>query len=424
MFALQLGLYGSGSKAMDGYSYFNAWDTLKTLHPDQLRPPLYAIFAGVLREIFGEKGALTVIALLQWTAYVLSLRLVWRINFLLGVRRVFNVLAIFMFMVFPGMWILNNVSVPEPFCGCGLLLLLWLSDRYMQTSRLRYLLWSGALIIALIFMKVMYIFLLPVMLLFWGYAWCKFRKNLGWSVGIIASAILLVLAYSLTIKRVCTTQGLTLATAWNRYVSLRMEGLIIPDEIPDKSIRERFLPFYEEDPGRWSPGENIYWHETWSFNWGELNYICDNAVSHHPRQGAMMPLSYLWRTLPFSQFRYVEPGHDPAHNPALEWDGLTPIEEGGYIFPLHRYLWFPIWTGWLITGLFTLLWIRRWIKQRRFPSLPYLIAATATTGFLSIIIAAPDDWGRLMTSLDFLLPLMLASTLTLLLPPKTPTLND
>lgn len=414
MFGLQLWIYGSGSKAMDGYSYFNAWDTIRTLHPDQLRPPLYAVFAGLVREIFGERGALAAIAFLQWTAYVASLSIVWRINWRLGVRRPFNVVAVLMFLVFPGMWVLNNVSVPETFCGCGLLLLIWLSDRYMATGRRKYLLWSGAVLIGLIFTKVMYIFLIPVLGVLWGYTCRNFRKDILPAAGIIASAIILTVAYSLTIKRVCTTQGLTLATAWNRYVTLRMEGLIQPDDIVDPVLRERFRPYYEKDPGRWSPGENIYWHETWAFNWGELNSICDAAVSRHRREVFSMTASYFLRTLPFSQFRYVEPGPDPADNIALKWDGLEPLDPGGHIFPLHRYLWFPIWAGWLITSLFSALWITRWIKRRRFPAIPYLIAGAVTVGFSSIIISAPDDWGRLMTSLDYLLPVMLASVLSAL----------
>ena len=86
-----------------------------------------------------------------------------------------------------------------------------------------------------------------------------------------------------------------------------------------------------------------------------------------------MTASYFLRTLPFSQFRYVEPGPDPTDNIALKWDGLGPLDPGGHIFPLHRYLWFPIWAGWLITILFSALWITRWIKRRRFPAIPYLI---------------------------------------------------
>lgn len=414
MFALQLAVYSSGSKAMDGYSYFEAWDVLRTFHPDQLRPPLYPVFAGVIRDILGERGALIAIPLIQWIAYIFSVRLAWNIARRLGATRGLNIAATLMYLVFPGMWMLNNLTVPEPLCGLGLLVLTALTDRFLQTRRMKHLLLGFVTVTALIFTKVMYIFLLPVLLVVWIYASHKSRRLLAASLTATAVAAGLVLVYSLCIKSVCTQQGLTKATDWNRYVALRMEGLIIPDDIPDPGLRETFRPYYETDKGHWSPGENIYWHETWSFNWRDLNRLCDYAEAAHPREALSMRLSYLVRTLPFSQFRYVEPGPDPETDPSRSWNGLTPLEEGGYIFPLHRWLWFPIWVGWLITGLFSVLWIYRWIRRRRFPALPFFIAASVTAGFLSIIISAPDDWGRLMTSLDLFLPLMLSSSLSLL----------
>lgn len=412
---LQFTVYGQGSKSMDGYSYFNAWETLKTFHPDMLRPPLYAIFTGIFYEIAGEKGALIIIPILQWGAYIASLWLVWTICGWLRISKGISIGVILSFLLLPGMWLLNNLSVPEPLCGCGMILLVWLSGRYLQSHRSIYLKWSVVLLLALVFTKSMFIFLLPVLTIFWGYSCRKNKRHLVTAFGGITLTIAMLAVYALCMKSCYAAAGLTQASSWNRYYSLRMEGLIIPDEIDDISIRERFRPFYEKDPGRYTPGENLYWNEIWSFNWSEMDYLIDNTVRHHPDETLHALLMQFPRTLPFSQFRYVEPGPDPAANPELKWNGIDRLRDGHYIFPLHDYLWFPIWVGWAITLLFSIFWIARWIKRDSFPALPFLIAATTVTGFVTIIIGAPDDWGRLMTPLDYLLPIMAGSTLSIIL---------
>lgn len=57
------------------------------------------------------------------------------------------------------------------------------------------------------------------------------------------------------------------------------------------------------------------------------------------------------------------------------------------------------------------------MQKGDFPLLPFMIAASAAVGYGGILMTAPDDWGRLMTSLNYFLPIMAASAATRFLNP-------
>lgn len=414
MFALQLCLYGQGSDATDGASYFRAWNTIRTLHTDQLRPPLYPLLAGGLRDLFGLTAAKIIIPAIQWTVYALSMNLVWKLNDSLGVNRGLNVAAIFCFLVFPGLWMLNDLTVPEPLCGAGLLLLAWLTRRYVATGSRRLLLWSGALLICLIFTKVMYIFLIPVMAVVWIYVAHRRRALKLLTASAILTPIALVLFYSFCTWHTHRHVGLTIASAWNDYYCLRMEGLIRPADISDPGLRERVAAFTDKDPGRWAPGENIYRSEAYYFSWQELSDIVDDAIKAHPTEALTMRAMYLVRTLPHSAFIIMEPTYEPELRALQQWNGISRAPAAGFIYPFHRHLWFPVWVAWLVIILFSISWLRK-REKGNFPILPFMIAASAAIGYGGILMTAPDDWGRLMTSLNYFLPIMAASAATRLL---------
>ena len=66
-----------GKEYNDTYSYFSAWDTLKSGDIDLLRTPLYPAFIGIIRDVFPVRYAL-VIAFLQYTLFVVSIHFFYR----------------------------------------------------------------------------------------------------------------------------------------------------------------------------------------------------------------------------------------------------------------------------------------------------------------------------------------------------------
>ncbi|MDE5980197.1 MAG: hypothetical protein K2G84_09225, partial [Muribaculaceae bacterium] len=88
--SLQLYLFSRGSILSDGYSYFDAWESIKGGHTDPLRTPVYAIFVGLLQEVFGKVATLVIIPVIHWVLYLIALRGVWQTGWMLGIGRKVN----------------------------------------------------------------------------------------------------------------------------------------------------------------------------------------------------------------------------------------------------------------------------------------------------------------------------------------------
>jgi len=412
--SIQFIIYSRGSILSDGYSYFDAWEVIKGGHTDQLRTPVYAIFVGILKEIFGKESALIIIPIIHWILYLISLRGVWQIDNWLGVSRKANVIVILSLMLIPGFWCFNHLTMAENFSTCGVILLLWLSGRYIRFHRKSELYMSGATLTALIFTKPMFIFLIPLMTIFWAIV-CQGRKKHLLIGGLsITTSIGLVLLYVYCMAHTYTVPGLTIATSYNSYYCMRADGLIIPEEIKDPELRERFRPMYEKVPEGWLKTQP-YWKEIWALNWQDLDILVKTAIENHPEEVASNTLKRFKISLTKSQFYSLieELGLSPEYDKDYaDWNGLTKNKEGGFIYPFHRHLWFPIWTGILILVLFSTLCMRHWHLSKEFPVFSALTAAIYLTAYVTTIIGAQDSWGRIMTPINPLLAIMTGSIVT------------
>lgn len=411
---LQLYIFRSGSMEMDAWTYPIGWKSLINGHFDSVRPPVYCTIVGVVWEILTMGYGNILLPVIQWTLYIASLQLVWIINTWLRASRVFNITAILSMLLIPGFWIFNNIIMAESVALCGIVLLTWLSGRYILTHRICYLLFSGIILILLIFTKPMFIFLIPILGVLWGVIrWGNTRRGTISCLLLLAS-IGLVWSYALAMKRDYGVMGLTIAASNNRYCCLRADGIILPDELSDPVIRERYRPMYEADPGIQNPN-NMYAGEADSFTWRELDCIVEDASSHHP-YGDIEGLSYRAKTsMKHSQFFFYLYGYDESTDTLCNnWNGLSRNRDNGFIFPFHNQLWFPIWVTALIWGIFTLIWIYFWRRQHKFPAMAYFVSATILTCYLSTIIGAQNAWGRIMTPVTPLIPVMAASAASII----------
>lgn len=408
--AWQFNLFSKGSILSDGYSYFNAWESIKGGHTDPLRTPVYAIFVGMLKEAFGKETALRIIPVAHWIMYVASMQLIWQIDRHLRIRKGLNIAVIILLMTVPGYWCFNHITMAETFSTCGMTLLVWLSVRFSDTGRRVYLGCSGCALIMLIFTKPVFIFLIPILAIFWCTG-ARGRKGLVLSIVLTITASGLVATYLYLVNHTHTVVSMTMATSYNKYYCLRADGLIIPDEIEDARLREQFRPMYDSIPHGWIKSQP-YWQEMYRFNWPDLETMNRTAISNHPREAALGAIRRFNVSLGKSQFYSIEEdlgSSDSYDRRYAGWNGLTFNGPGGFIYPLHHLLWFPIWIGWVILLVYSGYWIRFWILRRQFPRVPFLIASTVFCAYVTVIIGAQDSWGRLMTPFNFLLPIMVSS---------------
>lgn len=407
--SLQGLIFRHASMSMDSWSYPSAWWSLMDGHIDEARPPVYSAIVGIVWEFLTMGYGNMLLPVIQWALYIAALQLLWRINTWLKVSKAFNAAAILSMLIIPGFWIFNNIIMAESVALSGMILLVWLTGRYILTRRNRYLLFSGLMLVALIFTKPMFIFLIPVLAVLWGViAWKNARQTVT-ALAILAITGGLIWAYTAEMKRTYGVASLAIASTHNKYCCLRADGAIIPEEISDPVTREKYRPLYDEDPGVQNP-ENRYMMEVYIFTWPEIERLVKEAEQHHPHAEIDGIIYRLKTSMSQSQFFFYLFGYyDDVDSMFYDWNGLSRNRDDGFIFPFHRYLWFPIWVTAAIWAAFTLIWLARWRKTRRFPAMAYFVSATILTCYVTAILGAQDLWGRIMTPVTPLIPVMAAS---------------
>lgn len=398
--ALQLWIGGGASIYQDSYTYFQAWEDLKLIHPNQWRPPVYPILVGGLTELIGLSAAMAILLVVQWGAFAGALMLLYKICRRIGIGQRISGIGVLAVFLFPGMWVLNNLAMAESLCASSVILLIYLTIRFIDTKQKKWLYSSGGMLWLLVFTKPVFIILIPI----WGILWLgstiSSRKNI-WK----AAAILTVIAGSVAFYGWQMYRfnggnfGLTRATVDNQYYCLRQDGLIRPEEIPVDSIRNRFIPFYEADKGVHAPGYNLYTPELAEFSWSEKRLMAEIALRNHRRVAIAGSFERVKESATFSQTFYPEPQE-------WSWFGIfvvAPPDAKPFLFPFSKWLYTPIWLSWLIAIGFLTMSIRRWWKSRTCPVIPLLIGVTLLTGMSVSIIGAQDAWGRLLTPFTLLL---------------------
>lgn len=413
---LQLHLFSGASIKSDGYSYFNAWESIKGGHTDPLRTPVYAIIVGILTEIFGQPTTLIIIPFLHWALYLAMLRGVWQIDISLGIPKGINCGVILSLILIPGFWCMNNFTMAECLSQAATILLIWLSSRYIIHPKRHWLYLSGLTLPILLFIKPIFLILIPLMAIFWGIICRHNKRHLAICGASIATTIGLAGVYLFCMAHTYTRPAFTIATSYNEYYCMRAEGLILPDEIEDPVLREKFRPMYDSIPGGWLKTQP-YWQEIWKLNWTELDALSRTARQNHLREIAESTVQRFGISLKYSLFYSLidELGLSEDYDQRFStWDGVSHNQEGGFIYPLHRQLNIPIWIGLVILFSFIAIWIYRWRHSKNFPALAALISAIYFTAYITTIIGAQDSWGRILTPFSPLVAIMAGSIISAL----------
>lgn len=407
--SLQGLVFSHGSMEMDSWSYPVAWENFKHGRIDMARPPVYAAIIGLMFDTITLGWTMIFLPCIQWCAYIASLQLVWIMNCWFGATPKINAAAVLSMLLIPGFWVLNNVAMAESLSLSGFVLLAWLTGRYIITRRKIYLFFSGVMLLLLVFTKPMFIFLIPILAAVWTYiSWKSLSRMLISGVS-IAVTVGLLIGYALWMERSHGVFALAIASTHNKYCCLRADGAIIPDEISDPAAREKYLGLYREDKGVQNP-DNRYMMEVYIFTWPEIKEIVETASANHPDAEIEGVCYRVKDSMIRSQFFFYLLGYDEeTDRQTANWLGFTKNQVDGFIFPFHRYLWFPVWVTAVIWLLFSAIWIYRWMATRRFPAMAFFVSATIFTSYVTAIIGAQDLWGRIMTPVTPLIPVMAAS---------------
>lgn len=420
MIAWQRIICGDIAYTGDTMSYFNAWNLLKTFHPDYFRTPTYPFILRAVYGIFDTKTANLVLQLLQWGVWIAGCRWTWLVLRYLTVNRIISDTVVILLMAFPGCWIFNNCILTECWATGFMPLLVLQLIRYRQTRKRSTIIQAGILMFAMVYLKPQLMFLVVL----WGIAWgvTTFGDKRRFQTVMLITALVAgsLMFYKWSMHKCYLQNNFSIVSPRNNYCSLRMAGLIYVEEIENPSAREILREYIETDPGTDMPGRYLYWGEADKLSSNALDSICGNAYKRHMAQANLFFLRRVPQTLSHSIFYtpvQARPLNSQMHLDYYQLDGFVPppgYDEyipdiifgkdllchkdsslGQWIFPLYGIMDLPFWVAWLIIGSFTIWYVALWWKERRFPTVAFYIASIVFCGYITMFIGAPYDWGRL-----------------------------
>lgn len=371
----------------DTDSYINSMKSLISGEPGCCRPPLYpALIAFVLK--FGLAGDI-LLMVIQWAVFVVAVHC-FRLTLgrFVGSKKI-CVVTTAVFGLAPCVVIFNCVELAESLSiSCIVFLLYWVCG-FVRRPTVK----SGAVcaifVFVLIFLRPVFIYLLPVMAVF--YVWLIFRGKAfrrGASAAIAGLCIVAgaVCGYMEWMRSAYGLRMLTYANLINDYFFARDSGVLVVDEVKDPEIKSMLICWGDWTPYNWRAVDecNVF---AKSVGMKAVRDEIDDAIARHPDR-ALKALAR--RTVEFATYQ------------------LEPLYCGGQMDRLASVMPVRLWIVYvaLLGGCFVAFWYRRRLSRDRYSFV--VCIAVVLANLCVVLVGAMADWGRLMAPVYSCVLLLLA----------------
>lgn len=371
-----------GRESSDTATYFSAWDTLLTGSPDSLRTPLYPIFVGSLRAMFGARVGALVALLVQCTLFLFSIRWFAHLAEAISGNGTIARWATAVYALYPGPLTLNCALLTESFALSGTTGLLLLTHKALTRGNNAAAAGAGAVTCALVMLRPALIFMPLLLGLFWLIAVLRRKASVKTcliSMGGCAAALIILAGYCTAMKNAYGIAAPSSVSAINNYFTARGAGAIDPQAAPTPQLRHALDSITTLRP---LPGTA---DETWSevaalsrlTTPAEMAELTSGAISAHPVETLRHIISV----------RLPEAVSDDA-------------VYGGTILPpvraLTKLIGVNIGGALALMLLFAVMLLRHDLRHHSLSIEKWLIAALFLATAATAIVGAQGEWQRLI----------------------------
>ena len=215
----------------DTCSYLIAWDNLGNGQIDKWRTPIYPIFLGLLKTIFGQDRFPIYAVILQFLFFLVSIYFFNKLaNNILRSKIISYWLTAF-YALYPCIPTWNCFLITEPLAIYGIVFLLYSTVRTINTNSHIHIFLTSFWLLFLVFLRPALIYLLPVYFFVWLITYLVNKKYAKFAlmnlVSIMAVGLsLLVYSYCYKINYgMITPSGIGVL---NNYYIARLDGCIDP----------------------------------------------------------------------------------------------------------------------------------------------------------------------------------------------------
>lgn len=382
----------------DTPSYFSAGKVFLDGGIDPLRTPIYSLIC-----IFGEaiypNQPYFIIFLMQLAVFYISLYYFYRLcnNYLSQKYITFFVSLIYAFAPHYILW--TKTILTESLAISITIILCYIVLMSYKTSKIKYSFISFLLLTTLLFLRPIFIFIVPILLLLWLYLFIKERKYIAYTLNILSVLITFALyfGYCKSYEKQYGIFGTSNVSTINQYRILRNHSLADPNVIKDKIIRADVKQTIANSTDSiWCAGELNYLFKTYG-NGMVQQYVNDNIKAHLK--------SYIFISLKrFGKMRgddtidvYCGAGSISAlYVPTLMILHLFSLSFRELsLFMLFTFGWF-VYLG---------------IRQRKMPIYTLFLWITIFANIFTAVVGAPAEQTRLISPINALVLLLFAKVL-------------
>jgi len=366
----------------DSMSYISAWDNLLRFVPDSYRTPIYPLYLGVLRTIFGI-GFFKIAAVIgQYLFFTLSALAYYSLSFrIIDHPKIAYWLSI-IYLLFPGLFAWNNEILTESFSISGMVFLLYsVLLLYERASALRVVgLFLSLLFI--IFLRPSFVYLVPVLCLFWLISLFKIGKVHSAFLGAVISVCVgfLYAGYVAQFHKAHGIWSPTIVSNINRYYIARQYGLLMPADATTANLNKIIEKQIINDGEQCSENE-LLWEEVFEVVENASPIEISEALNNSQRSKPLSHIKALCLRTYQAGYTFIFRGS--THFMTLVWNYLVGIQIR------HVYLFLFVYFIAVMTWIF---------YNRQIPICSLLLFLVGASNLIVVIIGAQSDWGRLNVS--------------------------
>ena len=376
LFSIIMFLFGL-KEVGDTASYYAAKDIILNGNFDHLRTPLYPIFLAITQHRF-------ITIFVQWLIFFVSIAFLYKTleNIKISSRLIFFIMIIY--VCHPVFIYYQNQRIPEALCISFSSIFAYYLVAFIKTEKISYLWIFHTIILCLILLKPGFLFLLiiPVMLLL--YIFFAKKKFVLSSIMPFLLVLLLIGAYGFAIKKTYGVYSLSSVSDVNLYWMLRKQDKINLNSIENGEVKsfvsEKINIKYENIWNYWVEANEIFNQ----YGWNELHNIVRGSLKENyksilfDKKNLLAIKNNLYdpvgRSLDFFVFR----------NACKEYDIANFFPYFNFYVLLFILL--------IYFGLIT----KQVYSLRAIPVISTLFLLYIVANFVSLILTAPNNYGRLI----------------------------
>ncbi len=372
-------LIRDGAKIVyDSPSYINAWEDVSHFDINIYRTPVYPLFIGFCKMVFGEALALNAIAVAQIIIFLISVLFFYKSSMLITHSKIISFCATLVYAFFPTTFFNNILIVTESLSISGMVFLVYFTLKALNSQSLKYPVCMCLVMFVLLFLRPAFLFLIPIYIVGWGilfYSRKKQKKLYGAGLVGIAIVTLSLVGYACAFKAKYGVFGTSNVSIINNYYVCRQYGILEASATDNPKLKEAIEKFYIEhgrtitdDIIQDSNGRNVLWEEIYSslffsgnYKLTDLNELVSSSMAIHKTTFAKSIVVRLK-------------------------DSLDLV---GKNEPIKMY----VYLGFAVIAFFYIVYVA--IRQKKLPMISTYLLSCYVGLYLVSILGAQDEWLRL-----------------------------